>query len=57
MAAFEPWTCNIDYVSPSDNMNAASFISDTAFNSLMTSIIDLENSNLPIDYFTSGCHY
>ena len=50
---FEPWTCNIDYVSPSDNMNAASFISDTAFNSLMTSIIDLENSNLPIDYFTS----
>jgi hypothetical protein len=50
---FEPWTCNIDYVSPSDNMNAASFISNTAFNSLMTSIIDLENSNLPIDYFTS----
>lgn len=50
---FEPWTCNIDYVSPSDNMNAASFISDTTFNSLMTSIIDLENSNLPIDYFTS----
>lgn len=50
---FEPWTCNIDYVSPSDNMNAASFISSTAFNSLMTSIIDLENSNLPIDYFTS----
>nr|DAM44238.1 MAG TPA: Major capsid protein [Microviridae sp.] len=50
---FEPWTCNIDYVSPSDNMNAASFISDTAFNSQMTSIIDLENSNLPIDYFTS----
>ena len=50
---FEPWTCNIDYVSPSDNMNAFSFISSTAFNSLMTSIIDLENSNLPIDYFTS----
>lgn len=50
---FEPWTCNIDYVSPSDNMNAASFISSTAFDSLMTSIIDLENSNLPIDYFSS----
>lgn len=50
---FEPWTCNIDYVSPSDNMNASSFISSTSFNSLMTSIIDLENSNLPIDYFTS----
>lgn len=50
---FEPWTCNIDYLSPSGNMNAADFISDSTFSSLMTSIIDLENSNLPIDYFTS----
>lgn len=50
---FEPWTCNIDYLSPTDNMNAKSFISDSTFSQLMTSIIDLENSNLPIDYFTS----
>ena len=50
---FEPWTCNIDYLSPSDNMNAKSFIDETTFNSLMTSILDLENSNLPMDYFTS----
>lgn len=50
---FEPWTCNIDYLQPTDNMNAKSFIQTDAFNSLMTSIIDLENSNLPIDYFTS----
>lgn len=50
---FEPWTCNIDYVSPTDNMNAAHFISTSSFNTLMTSILDLENSNLPIDYFTS----
>lgn len=50
---FEPWTCNIDYLRPSDNMNAKSFISSTTFTTLMTSIIDLENSNLPIDYFTS----
>ena len=50
---FEPWTCNIDYLSPTDNMNAKSFISDSTFSKLMTSIIDLENSNLPIDYFTS----
>lgn len=50
---FEPWTCNIDYLLPSSNMNAASFISVDTFTSLMTSIIDLENSNLPIDYFTS----
>ena len=50
---FEPWTCNIDYLLPTDNMDAKSFISPGIFTSLMTSIIDLENSNLPIDYFTS----
>lgn len=50
---FEPWTCNIDYLGPTNNMNATSFISSSIFTSLMTSILDLENSNLPIDYFTS----
>lgn len=50
---FEPWTCNIDYLGPTDNMNAKSFIKSSSFETLMTSIIDLENSNLPIDYFTS----
>lgn len=50
---FEPWTCNIDYVRPTDNMNATSFISQSLFSKLKTSIIDLENSNLPLDYFTS----
>jgi hypothetical protein len=50
---FEPWTCNIDYLRPQDNMNAHSFISDVPLKSLVTSILDLENSNLPIDYFTS----
>ena len=50
---FEPWTCNIDYLGPSDNMNAKSFVDITQFTTLMTSLIDLENSNLPIDYFTS----
>lgn len=50
---FEPWTCNIDYLRPTDNMNAKDFIQASTFTSLMTSIIDLENSNLPIDYFTS----
>lgn len=50
---FEPWTCNIDYLSPNDNMNASAFISSSTFTSLSTCLIDLENSNLPIDYFTS----
>ena len=34
-------------------MNAKSFISSGPLSRLQTSIIDLENSNLPIDYFTS----
>lgn len=50
---FEPWTCNIDYLLPTSNMNAKSFISETTFVTRMSSILDLENSNLPIDYFTS----
>lgn len=50
---FEPWTCNIDYLLPTGNMNAKSFIQSSVFTTLMTSILDLENSNLPIDYFTS----
>jgi len=50
---FEPWTCNIDYLGPNDNMNAKTFVKSTPFTTLMTSLIDLENSNLPIDYFTS----
>ena len=50
---FEPWTCNIDYLRPQDNMNAHSFISDSLLKTPVTSILDLENSNLPIDYFTS----
>lgn len=50
---YEPWTCNIDYLSPGDNMNASSFIKNTPFYSYQTSILDLENSNLPLDYFTS----
>ena len=50
---FEPWTCNIDYLLPTSNMNAVSFIDRSTFTKLMTCILDLENSNLPIDYFTS----
>lgn len=51
--SFQPWTCNIDYLEPTANMNAESFINASTFTSMLTSIIDLENSNLPIDYFTS----
>lgn len=50
---FEPWTCNIDYLLPTGNMNATSFVSSSSFTSTSSCLIDLENSNLPIDYFTS----
>lgn len=50
---FEPWTCNIDYLLPTSSMNASNFISSSSFTRLLTSIIDLENSNLPMDYYTS----
>ena len=50
---FEPWTCNIDYIDPTSNMNAGDFISLSEFSSERTTLFDLENSNLPIDYFTS----
>ena len=50
---FEPWTCNIDYISPTSNMDAASFLKLSEFSSERTTLFDLENSNLPIDYFTS----
>ena len=50
---FEPWTCNVDYLLPNGSMDAKIFMSDSLFDKRQTSIIDLENSNLPIDYFTS----
>lgn len=50
---YEPWTCNIDYLTPTSNMNAKNFIKDSTFYSGISSILDLENSNLPLDYFTS----
>lgn len=52
--SFEPWTCNIDYVTPDSNMNAASFmVILDMLKANKTTLLDLENSNLPIDYFTS----
>ena len=50
---FEPWTCNIDYIEPLGDMNFNNRVAQSDFTSVRNSIIDLENSNLPIDYFTS----
>ena len=48
---FEPWTCNIDYITPSGNMNFGSRFENWAFTS-DTTLFDIEYSNLPLDYFT-----
>ena len=50
---FEPWTCNIDYIAPNGDMNVSNLIKLSEFSSERTTLFDLENSNLPIDYFTS----
>lgn len=49
--AFEPWTCNIDFITPNSNLNYASRFSSWSFTS-QTSTFDIEYSNLPLDYFT-----
>lgn len=48
---FEPWTCNIDYITPSSNMNFSSRFSNWDFTQ-DTSLFDIEYSNLSLDYFT-----
>ena len=49
---FEPWTCNIDYLTPGSNMNANSYLSVAAMEQDATTLFDLDNTNFPIDYFT-----
>ena len=36
--SFQPWTCNIDYLKPTDNMNARQFIQSYTFTSTLTYI-------------------
>lgn len=48
---FEPWTCNIDYLTPSSNMNYSSRFSTWLFSDV-TCPFDMEYSNLSLDYFT-----
>lgn len=48
---FEPWTCNIDYITPAANMDYGSRFNSWLFTSATTTF-DMEYSNLPLDYFT-----
>lgn len=49
--SYDAWTSNIDYITPGSNMNARSWLGTSSFSSDST-ILDLEFSNLPLDYLT-----
>lgn len=50
--SYQSWTSNVDYLTPSSNMDIKSYFEDLDFTSLSFTMFDLEYSNLPIDYFT-----
>ena len=50
--SYQSWTCNLDYLSPSSNMDIMSFFKDSDLTKLAFTMFDLEYSNLPIDYIT-----
>lgn len=49
--SYDAWTSNIDYLTPGSNMNARSWLGTSTFSSDST-LLDLEFSNLPLDYLT-----
>lgn len=50
--SYQSWTSNIDYLTPTSNMNIASYFNDDDYTNLAITMFDLEYSNLPIDYIT-----
>lgn len=50
--SYQSWTSNVDYLTPSSNMNIKNYFKDTDFTKLSFTMFDLEYSNLPIDYIT-----
>lgn len=49
--SYDAWTSNIDYITPGSNMNARSWLGTSTFSADST-LLDLEFSNLPLDYLT-----
>lgn len=47
---FEPWTCNIDFITPTSNMSVDGNLADLV-NKFNNTIFDMEFSNLSLDYF------
>lgn len=48
--SFEPWTCNIDFITPTSSMNIENNLNRLIYGSKNT-IFDMEFSNLSLDYF------
>lgn len=48
--SFESWTCNIDFLTPTSNMNIENNLNHLIYG-LKNTIFDLEYSNLSLDYF------
>lgn len=47
----EPWTFNLDYITPSSSMALDSMIKTNILDAGTSSFFDMEFSNLPLDYF------
>lgn len=47
----EPWTFNLDYITPSSSMALDSMIATNILDAGTSSFFDMEFSNLPLDYF------
>lgn len=51
--SYQSWTSNIDYITPSSNMDFMSNFNDNMLtNKTAFTVFDLEYSNLPLDYLT-----
>lgn len=50
--SYQSWTSNIDYLSPTSDMDISTYFQDTDYTNLAFTMFDLEYSNLPIDYIT-----
>ena len=50
--SYRSWTSNVDYLTPSSNMDINSMFNDSDYTKLSFTMFDLEYSNLPIDYIT-----
>ena len=49
--ALEPWTFNVDYITPNSSMSLDSFVKTNLLEKGTSSFFDMEFSNLPLDYF------